>query len=112
MSETHIYHMLPRAEWEAQQGRTHYRPASLQEEGFIHCTGERERLVWVANQFYRESAEPFVILVLDEAGVEPDVRWEAADGHLFPHIYGPLNLDAVVDVIPFPRAQDGEFLPL
>lgn len=65
----------------------------------------------MANQFYRNITEPFVILEIDEAQVKSGVRWEAADGHLFPHIYGPLNLDAVVDVAPFLRGDDGEFLP-
>lgn len=107
-----IYHMLPQPDWQAQTPDTEYRPPSLQHEGFIHCTGELDRLVAVANQFYCDIASPFVILIIDETRVQSDVRWEAADGHIFPHIYGPLNLDAVLDVLPFPRADDGRFLPL
>jgi uncharacterized protein (DUF952 family) len=107
---TMIYHMMPMPEWEAVQTQALYRTDSLEEEGFIHCTGERAQMVWVANQFYRHIPGPFVILSIDEARVQADVVWEAADDHLFPHIYGPLNLDAVVHVLGFPRSADGDFV--
>jgi uncharacterized protein (DUF952 family) len=42
--------------------------------------------------------------------VQVPITWEAADQHIFPHIYGPLNLDAVVDVVQFPRDATGQFL--
>lgn len=106
-----IYHMLPAARWAAQpQGRP-YVGDSLAGEGFIHCTAEPERLVAVANAFYRTVPGPHVILCIRAQAVTAEVRWEPADGHRFPHIYGPLNLDAVVGVLEFPRADDGTFLP-
>ena len=51
-----ILHMLPIAEWEAlvEVDAQTYRAASLESEGFIHCTKEPELLVRVANSFYRE----------------------------------------------------------
>lgn len=115
MSTKQIYHMLPQAEWDAQyagQEGAQYRAASLQDEGFIHCTGELELLVIVANHFYRPIEGPFVVLEINEEQIEAAVRWEAADSHLFPHIYGPLNLNAVTRVFPFPRSSQGEFLSL
>lgn len=105
-----IYHMLPKSEWEQLSLGDVYRPSSLDNEGFIHCTGEPDRLVTVANMFYREAAGEFVILHIAEEAVDRQICWEEADGHRFPHIYGPLNLDAVVDVQRFPRAADGMFL--
>ena len=108
-----ILHMLPIAEWEAlvEVDAQTYRAASLESEGFIHCTKEPELLVRVANSFYREIPGPFTILHIEEALVEPEVRWEEADAHIFPHIYGPLNLNAVAGTRDFPRAADGAFLP-
>ena len=105
-----IYHLLPAARWRAQPPDQPYAPASLAAEGFIHCTAEPGRLVAVANAFYRSEPGPHVILCIRTEAVAPEVRWEPADGQRFPHIYGPLNLDAVAKVVPFPRSADGTFL--
>lgn len=105
-----IYHMLPLAVWQQQAADQPYHHESLQTEGFIHCTAEPERLLWVANHFYRAEVGAFVILCIDESTVQAPVQWDLADGHRFPHIYGPLNLNAVQQVINFPRAEDGRFL--
>lgn len=105
-----IYHMLPAARWAAQPPDRPYVADSLAVEGFIHCTAEPERLLAVANAFYRTVPGPHVILCIRSGAVAAEMRWEVADGHRFPHIYGPLNLDAVVGVLEFPRVQDGTFL--
>jgi uncharacterized protein (DUF952 family) len=104
-----IYHMLPLVEWQAQSAERFYAPPSLAQEGFIHCTGEAERLLWVANRFYANEPGAFVILLIDDLALQAPLRWEAADGHTFPHIYGALNLDAVKDVVNFPRTATGQF---
>ena len=57
----------------------------------------------IANRFYRAQPGEWVILAVDLEKVEAEVRWEAADGHLFPHIYGPIEQCAVIRVVPFPR---------
>jgi uncharacterized protein (DUF952 family) len=105
-----IYHMLPAARWAAQPPDQPYTGDTLATEGFIHCTAEAERLLAVANAFHRAVPGPHVILCIRAAAVTAEVRWEAADGHVYPHIYGPLNLDAVAGVLAFPRAGDGTFL--
>lgn len=107
-----IYHMLSRSVWEDQPLDRPYRGDTLDSEGFIHCTGAPDLLVEVANRFYRGEAGDFVVLYIDPARVAAEIKWEAADGALFPHIYGPLNMDAVVDVTPFPRGEQGEFQSL
>lgn len=105
-----IYHLLPRARWERQPPDELYSAASLADEGFIHCTAERDWLLRVANHFYRDEPGEWVALVIDEARVSSEIRWEMADGHRFPHIYGPLNLDAIIHSVSLPRGEDGEFL--
>lgn len=107
-----IYHLLPRSVWEQQPAGAPYCSDTLLAEGFTHCTYEPEMLLRVANRFYSPRPGDFVVLCIDESRVAAEVRWEPADGHFFPHIYGPLNLDAVVGVAAMPRAQDGSFLPL
>jgi len=105
-----IYHILPQTAYEAQNVAEPYRAASLEREGFIHCTGHPDLLIWVANRFYRGTQGAFVVLCIDEGRLGQVVRWEVSDGKLFPHIYGPLPWDAVERVIDFPRSADGTFL--
>ena len=107
-----IFHMVTAQAWPVASAERLYRPASLATEGFIHCTGEPERLVWVANRFYRSDPSPYVVLWIDPHRVAAPIRWEEADGHRFPHIYGALNCDAVIDVRPFPRTKSGRFKEL
>jgi uncharacterized protein (DUF952 family) len=106
-----IYHMLPAASWLEHAQDDTYAADTLVTEGFIHCTGDPDLLVTVANRFYRNEPGDFVVLAIDEARVSAPIRWELADGHLFPHIYGPLNFAAVLDILPFPRDTMGIFQP-
>lgn len=69
----------------------------------------------VANAYYK-GQDGLVILVIDPERLAAELRWEPGTDkadELFPHIYGALNLDAVLRVVEFPRAADGTFsLPL
>jgi uncharacterized protein (DUF952 family) len=102
--------MLPKTVWEAVPPAGIYRAETLMHEGFVHCTAEPAMLPVVANRFYRAEPGEWLILAVDLDKVAAEVRWEAADGHLFPHIYGPIEADAVLRVLPFPRRADGVYL--
>jgi uncharacterized protein (DUF952 family) len=110
-----ILHLLPAAVWERLGPGDTYEPASLVMEGFVHCTGTDELMLRVANAFYTSEAGPMVVLTLDEDLLASEVRWEAAPGadplagERFPHIYGPLEADAVVSVRAMERAPDGTY---
>ena len=112
LHHTVIYHMTTRADWEGTSPDANFVAATLADEGFIHCTAEPERLLQVANRFYRSTPDEWVILTVATAQLTAPLRWEAADGHLFPHIYGPIARDAIVAVTPFPRNGDEFVLPL
>jgi len=104
-----IYHITPLVRWEEQATSAGFAPPSLGDEGFIHCTAEPERLLLVANSFYRDQPGTFIIVCVAPERLASVLRWEWADGHLFPHIYGPLNKDAVKWIMAFPRLADGTF---
>ncbi len=73
------------------------RGMTLAEVGFIHLS-TREQVEGVANRFYAD-LDTLVLLTVDPLKVEPEIRWEppAPDlDELFPHIYGPLAISAVV----------------
>lgn len=105
-----IYHMVPTVVWQQQAANAHYVADSLTTEGFIHCTAEPEWLQRVANFAYRTDVRDHSILHIDVDRLDVEVRWEAADGHQFPHVYGPINRNAIVNITDFPRREDGYFL--
>jgi glutathione S-transferase len=105
-----IYHMLRAEVWEAVRLGARYDGDTLASEGFIHCTAGERNLLQVARRFAAQPGQ-WLVLVLDPARIAADVRWEVQpDGMAYPHIYGPLNLDAVVEVCSFPRDPEGRFL--
>jgi uncharacterized protein (DUF952 family) len=88
--------------------------------GFIHCTRDAGLLLHVANLVFRDDPDDFLVLVLDTSRLSADLRWEQPDppapagspldGQNFPHLYGPLERESIVEVRPARRAADGAFL--
>ena len=105
-----LLHICPASDWQNAQPWGEYRAASLASEGFIHCSTPAQVAV-TANRFYH-GQQGLVLLVIDAGRLTSEVRYEAADGSLFPHLYGPLNLDAVVEVRAFEPDEDGTFAAL
>lgn len=107
-----IYHLCPAEYYQSVSNQPAYYPADYKREGFIHCTRGAKQVVIVANRYYRGDKRPFVVLVINETAVTAQLKDElAADGLLYPHLYGPLNRDAILNVVPMPRLSDGSFLP-
>jgi uncharacterized protein (DUF952 family) len=106
---TPLLHVLSASAWSEAQQQPEYRPPSLRDEGFVHCSLV-DQIVGVANRFYR-GQDDLVLLVLDPDRLGAEVVFEDLYGHggEFPHLYGPLNVDAVTEVIPFPCNDDGSF---
>lgn len=109
-----ILHITTRSEWEAAQRGGAYTAPSLAREGFIHCSTPRQAAA-TANAFFR-GVRQLVLLVIDASATAAQVKYEppadagqADPSDLFPHLYGPLNLDAVIEVIDFPPDADGSF---
>jgi uncharacterized protein (DUF952 family) len=101
MSET-IYHITSRSAWSDAQASGAYAPDSLAAEGFIHCSS-MSQVSRVANAFF-SGITGLVLLAINVAALRPEVRWEPGTDkpdELFPHIYGPLNLEAVSGVTDF-----------
>lgn len=91
-----LRHITTKAEWEAAQRAGVYRAPSLEREGFIHLSSETQWRKTLERFFAGQTG--LVLLGIDEAALKAEVKWERADGDSFPHLYGPLNLDAVVEV--------------
>lgn len=108
-----IYHLTPAAYYESLDPGADYLPAAFDRDGFIHCSVDEEQMLEVANRSYKNKPGEFLLLAIDEDTVRADVRHEEAalepGGNLYPHIYGPLNRDAICEARPFSRAPDGTF---
>lgn len=94
-----IVHICPRSVWEAARATGAYAAPSLEQVGFIHFS-HPEQVDTVIKRYYSQVPD-LVLLWVDPTLLDAEVRHEAADGETFPHLYGPLNLDAVVMVKEF-----------
>lgn len=109
-----IFHIATRADWGAAQQRGEYVADSLATEGFIHCSTAAQ-LLPTANALFRGRTD-LLLLTLDDARIEAELRYEPpattaheANDALFPHVYGPLNLGAVVLVEDFGLIRTARF---
>ena len=104
-----ILHITTPDAWAEAQQQGQYTADSLAEEGFIHCSTPAQ-VVYVANERFRGRAD-LILLVITASRVDASIVYEDCyeTGQRFPHIYGPLNLDAVAQVLTFPPAADGLF---
>jgi uncharacterized protein (DUF952 family) len=102
---TQLFHITEATSWQAAQVSGQYLAASLKIEGFIHLS-DREQVKWVGTRFYGDRSG-LVLLQIDSDRLTSELRYDevAGDG-TFPHLYGPLNLDAIVKVWPFTPGED------
>jgi uncharacterized protein (DUF952 family) len=115
-----IYHCSLVADWTAARAAGEYtvstRGRSLAQEGFLHASYAGQ-VAGVLARFYADVTEPMVLLVIDPDRLTVPVVPEsppgasADDAEKFPHIYGPLAVDAVVDVRPLRRGDSGWISP-
>ena len=106
-----VYHLVPRAEFEAGDPAADYVPAAFDRDGFVHLTDGTGELAAVGNRYYRADPRPYLALRIDLARVRAPIRYEDP-GRLYPHVHGPLNRDAIVAVLEAPRGPDGTFLAI
>ena len=95
-----ILHITNPELWNQANAAGEYRADSLASEGFIHCSTP-DQLAGVVGRYYKRQTG-LVVLHIDPGKVQPPIRWENPPGsnEQFPHIYGELNLNAVIEVKP------------
>jgi uncharacterized protein (DUF952 family) len=112
-----IYHLTSHQAWQEAQQRGEYRAESLESEGFIHCS-TKTQLLPVAEKFYK-GQQGILLLEINPSLLTSELRWEppsggapppgVPEGDEFPHIYGPINLDAIVKVYDLESHPDGSY---
>jgi len=112
-----IYHITSRTAWSQARQRGDYRADSLNTEGFIHCS-TNEQVIPVTEKYYK-GQEGLLVLVIEPERLTSSLKWEppaegapppgVPEGDLFPHIYGPINLEAIVRVLDLQSQPDGKY---
>ena len=113
-----IYHITFPEAWRVALQRGEYRAESLETEGFIHCS-TRSQILPVAEKFF-QGRGTLLLLMMDPARLASEMKWETPsgggpppgvpEGDMFPHVYGPINLDAVVNVFDLEANPDGKHI--
>lgn len=102
-----VYHLVRRRDW-LREPDADYQADSLRTEGFIHCS-HAEQVARSANRFFAD-ADDLVVLEIDAELLKSTLKDEpAGSGELFPHIYGPINRDAVYLIRALKRGADGQW---
>ena len=104
-----ILHICKKSAWNQAQNDGEYRGDTLESEGFIHCSTSQQ-VVEVADSLFK-GAQDLLLLVIDERKVVSAIKFEdPGNGNLYPHIYGPLNLDAITKTVDFYPDLNGNFI--
>lgn len=109
---TPLLHMTTARQWRAATERGSYSAPSLVEAGFIHLSTV-DQVQLPANALFPGRTD-IVLLWIDTDLLVAPLRWEPGqpgdpDGMLFPHLYGPIEVEAVLTVTPYPAGPDGRF---
>ena len=109
MRET--YHLIPTELWAASDPAAPLTRDSLADEGFIHCTDGADALIATANRHYGDDPREFLAITVDLDALTSPWRYDDP-GKPYPHVYGPIDRAAIVDVTPVLRASDGTYVAL
>ncbi len=92
-----IYHIVSAEDWARQASLPTYEAASLQTEGFIHLS-QKEQVAGTLSRYY-QNVPDLLLLHIDVDKLTHELKYEVAtNNESFPHVYGPLNKDAVVHI--------------
>jgi len=96
-----IYHVVTEQRWQEALNEGSYAADSLAAEGFIHASSNGEQVAGVLKRYYQQQ-QHLLLLHIDETKLTAPLKYEQAPSvnELFPHIYGRLNITAVVEVSP------------
>jgi uncharacterized protein (DUF952 family) len=96
-----IYHITTASAWEQAKADGNYTAPSLNNEGFIHCSQE-DQLADVKERYFKGTTDLVLLTInTDLLSSQFIFEWSPSVQNTFPHIYGPIDLKAVVDVKPY-----------
>ena len=94
-----IYHITTKEAWDQAIQNGAYTTPSLNEEGFIHCSQENQ-IAGVLERYFADKQDLVKLVIdTDKLNVRFVFEWSPSTSDTFPHIYGPINIDAVKEVV-------------
>ena len=104
-----IYHITKPTIWNSGLSNGAYVPVEFDKDGFIHCSKE-DQVLDVAGRYYSGQTE-LLLLRIEPSRLTSKLVYENLIGgdEQFPHIYGPLNINAVDSTAEFTMNSDGNF---
>ncbi|QUG84410.1 DUF952 domain-containing protein [Bacillus nitratireducens] len=103
-----ITKVITKRNWEIAKTTREINEASLKDEGFIHCSLLGQALKVAQKHFSHE--EDVLLLTIDPSLIKAETKYElASNGQEYPHVYGVINIEAIVDVVPVLKER-GKFL--
>ena len=105
------YHLVAAPYWQNCHPEQPYVPEAFADDCFIHCTNGSDELIAVANRYYAGDTRPFLALMIDKARLTSPWRYDD-EARVYPHVYGPLNREAIAGVREVERLPDGRFTGL
>jgi uncharacterized protein (DUF952 family) len=92
-----IYHVTTEADWNAAKQKGYYEHPSLKDEGFIHCSQDHQ-VAGVLERYFAGKTDLIKLVIgTDKLTSKFVFDWSPSLADTFPHVYGPINLDAVID---------------
>lgn len=102
-----ILHCMKKDTWEEDKYKQYIGEQNLEQDGYIHCSPVE--YMWRVTPNFSHIRDELVLLYIDTDKLESEVRWEDGDncGRSYPHVYGPINTNAVITVLPYMRDKHG-----
>ena len=95
-----ICHVTTAEAWNQAKAKGFYEHPSLKQEGFIHCSEERQVAGVLERYFEGQTGLIKLLIDTDMLASKWVLDWSPASADAFPHVYGLINLDAVIEIVP------------
>lgn len=106
-----ILHCTKKKIWDKYKDKDEYGQEDIEKYGFIHCS--TIEYFWRVASHFNELEADYVILCIETDKVKAEMKWEDSDnnpGWYYSHIYGTINRDSIIDVLPYLRDNEGKYV--
>lgn len=97
LRDTTIYKLILSDEWKLAKKEGTYKGSALdQTDGYMHCS-TIDQIQGTLEKFFANQTD-VLLLSIDTEKIKQHLKWEKSprSGRIFPHIYGPLPINAVI----------------
>ena len=106
-----ILHCTEKKNWDKFCSESEYGYMEIEKNGFIHCSSIE--YFWRVTKHFNQKDTEYVILCIDTTKVRSEIKWEDCEsngGRYYPHIYGTIPRNSIIDVLPYLRDNKGNYI--